>query len=84
MTPDEKALLDEINRAIGRIEGRLQTFIEEHKNAHKAINDRLDNLENSDASVMRWEGARQLAVWLLGSVGMVSLIVLEILILIRG
>jgi hypothetical protein len=84
MTPDEKALLDEINRAIGRIEGRLQTFIEEHKNAHKAINDRLDSLEYSDASVMRWEGARQLAVWLLGSMSVASLIILQVLILIRG
>jgi hypothetical protein len=87
MTPDEKALLDDINRTVGRIEGRLQTFIEEHKQTHRTIDDRLESLTDRSNSgnssrMMRWEGGRQLAAWLLGSAGVLSLIILQVLILI--
>lgn len=88
MTPDEKALLDDINRTVGRIEGRLQTFIETHGEAHKIIDGRLGSLvivsdPSNSSRLMRWEGARQLAAWLLGSTGVVSLIVLQTLILMK-
>lgn len=40
------ANLDQISEAIGRIEGLLESYIQEHSKAHDTINARLNNGRN--------------------------------------
>jgi len=84
MTSDE---VGQILRAIGNLEGKLTSFISFHHEQHTVLEGRIKSIEKRPSGngpiMQKWEGARQLLVYLLAGGLAITLVILQAAVLLK-